>query len=209
MSRQGGRLIVGITGASGSIYGVRIVEMLQKTDVESHLVLSKWGARTLIHETSYTLEQVQRMATHSYASQDQGAPISSGSFVTSGMVVCPCSVRTLAAIAHGYGDNLIHRAADVVLKERRKLVLVVREAPLSEVHLENMLKLSRMGAVIFPPTPAFYHHPQSIEEIVDQTAMRVLDQFGIHLPSQNRWHGEMSVTGAPSETDLETPKIRR
>ena len=205
----GSRLIVGITGASGSIYGVRLLEMLQQTNIESHLVFSKWGARTLIHETAYKLEQVQQMATHFYASQDQGAPISSGSFVTSGMVVCPCSVRTLAAIAHGYGDNLIHRAADVVLKERRKLVLVVREAPLSEVHLENMLKLSRMGAVIFPPAPAFYQHPRTVEEIVDQTAMRVLDQFGIHLPSRKRWDGEMSVTGGQLDPELLSQKSRR
>src|SRR5438067_3371522 len=194
----GRRLIVGITGASGSIYGVRLLEMLRQTNIESQLIISKWGARTLIHETTYKLEQVQQMASHFYASQDQGAPISSGSFVTSGMVVCPCSVRTLAAIAHGYGDNLIHRAADVVLKERRKLVLVVREVLLSEVHLENMLKLSRMGAVIFPPAPAFYHHPQTIEEIVDQAAMRVLDQFGIHVSSPNRWRGEISVSSAPT-----------
>jgi flavin prenyltransferase len=200
------RLIVGISGASGTIYGVRLLQMLQETNIESHLIFSKWGARTLIHETSYTLEQVQQMATHSYASQDQGAPVSSGSFLTRGMVVCPCSVRTLAAIAHGYGDNLIHRAADVILKERRTLVLVVRETPLSEVHLENMLKLSRMGAVIFPPVPAFYHHPQSIESIVEQTAMRVLDQFGIHLPSRNRWDGEMSVQEMPSEKNLQKMK---
>ncbi|HEX7960708.1 MAG TPA: UbiX family flavin prenyltransferase [Terriglobales bacterium] len=193
------RLIVGITGASGTMYGVRLLQMLQETNIESHLIFSKWGARTLIHETSYTLDQVQQMATHFYPSHDQGAPVSSGSFLTRGMVVCPCSVRTLAAIAHGYGDNLIHRAADVVLKERRKLVLVVRETPLSEVHLENMLKLSRMGAVIFPPVPAFYHHPQTIESIVEQTAMRVLDQLGIHLSSRKRWDGEMSVQGIPSE----------
>jgi 4-hydroxy-3-polyprenylbenzoate decarboxylase len=205
----GGPLIVAITGASGSIYGVRLLEMLQQTNIESHLIVSKWGARTLIHETSYTLDRVQQMATRFYASQDQGAPISSGSFVTSGMVVCPCSVRSLAAIAHGYGDNLVHRAADVVLKERRKLVLVVREAPLSEVHLENMLKLSRMGAVIFPPVPAFYHHPQNITDVVDQTAMRVLDQFGIHLVSQSRWRGGMSVAGARPEKDFETSKPRR
>src|SRR5438067_3082029 len=204
----GRRLIVGITGASGSIYGVRLLEMLRQTNIESQLIISKWGARTLIHETTYKLEQVQQMASHFYASQDQGAPISSGSFVTSGMVVCPCSVRTLAAIAHGYGDNLIHRAADVVLKERRKLVLVVREVLLSEVHLENMLKLSRMGAVIFPPVPAFYHHPQNIESIVDQTAMRVLDQFGIHLASHKRWDGEMSVSGAPLD-DLAEHKQQR
>ena len=202
------RLIVGITGASGTIYGVRLLQMLQETNIESHLIFSKWGARTLIHETSYTLEQVQQMATHSYASQDQGAPVSSGSFLTRGMVVCPCSVRTLGAIAHGYGDNLIHRAADVVLKERRKLVLVVRETPLSEVHLENMLKLSRMGAVIFPPVPAFYHHPHNIESIVDQTALRVLDQFGIHLASRKRWDGEMSVSGAPIDEVLEHKQRR-
>ena len=182
--------------------------MLQETNIESHLIFSKWGARTLIHETSYTLEQVQQMATHSYASQDQGAPVSSGSFLTQGMVVCPCSVRTLAAIAHGYGDNLIHRAADVILKERRKLVLVVRETPLSEVHLENMLKLSRMGAVIFPPVPAFYHHPQSIDTIVEQTAMRVLDQFDIHLPSRRRWDGEMSVGGATMDELIEQKQKR-
>ena len=205
----GRRLIVGITGASGSIYGVRLLEMLRQTNIESQLIISKWGARTLIHETTYKLEQVQQMASHFYASQDQGAPISSGSFVTSGMVVCPCSVRTLAAIAHGYGDNLIHRAADVVLKERRKLVLVVREAPLSEVHLENMLKLSRIGAVIFPPAPAFYHHPQTIEEIVDQAAMRVLDQFGIHVSSPNRWRGHMSVIGASSEPEFLSQKPRQ
>src|SRR5436305_1536912 len=205
----GRRLIVGITGASGSIYGVRLLEMLRQTNIESQLIISKWGARTLIHETTYKLEQVQQMASHFYASQDQGAPISSGSFVTSGMVVCPCSVRTLAAIAHGYGDNLIHRAADVVLKERRKLVLVVREAPLSEVHLENMLKLSRMGAVIFPPAPAFYTHPQSIDDLIDQTILRILDQFGVHLSSPKRWNGRMSTTGAEPEGQRHSGKRKR
>ena len=203
------RLIIGITGATGTIYGVRLLQMLQETGIESHLILSKWGARTLIHETPYRLEQIQQMATHHYASQDQGAPISSGSFVTRGMVICPCSVRTLAAVAHGYGDSLIHRAADVVLKERRKLVLVVREAPLSDVHLENMLKLSRLGVTIFPPVPAFYNHPQTIEDIVDQTVMRVLDQFDIHLSSSKRWDGIMSTTGSPTEKELAAPKHRR
>ena len=192
------RLIVGISGATGAIFGVRLLQVLQDSKVETHLVFSKWGARTLIHETPYTLEQVQQMATRHYASQDEGAAISSGSFLTRGMVVCPCSVRSLAAIAHGHGDNLIHRAADVVLKERRKLVLVVRETPLSDVHLENMLKLSRMGVVIFPPVPSFYNHPQKIDDIVDQTVMRVLDQFDIHLPSRDRWDGTMSTTGEPS-----------
>ena len=203
------RLIIGITGATGTIYGVRLLEMLQETGIESHLILSKWGARTLIHETPYRLEQVQQMATHHYASQDQGAPISSGSFVTRGMVICPCSVRTLAAVAHGYGDSLIHRAADVVLKERRKLVLVVREAPLSDIHLENMLKLSRLGATMFPPVPAFYNHPQTIEDIVGQTVMRVLDQFGIHVSSHKRWDGIMSTTGTQAEKDVVAPKHRR
>ncbi len=195
------RLIVGISGATGAIFGVRLLETLRASEVETHLVLSKWGARTLIHETPYSLEQVQKMATCHYASQDEGAAISSGSFLTRGMVVCPCSVRSAAAIAHGHGDNLIHRAADVVLKERRKLVLVVRETPLSDIHLENLLKLSRMGVVIFPPVPAFYNHPKTIDDIVNQTVMRVLDQFDIHLPSNDRWDGTMSTTGtAPDKT---------
>jgi flavin prenyltransferase len=182
------RLIVGITGASGSIYGVRLLEMLKGTDVETHLVMSRWGARTLVHETPYTPEQVQRLASVVHALTDQGASISSGSFVTMGMVIAPCSARTLAAIAHGLGDHLVHRAADVVLKERRKLVLAVREAPLHEIHLENMLKLSRMGVVIAPPVPAFYSNPSSIDEIVNYTAARLLDQFGIHV-DMARWPG--------------------
>lgn len=182
------RLIVGITGASGSIYGVRMLEMLRNSDVETHLVMSRWGARTLVHETRYTPEQVQRLATVSHPLGDQGASISSGSFVTMGMVIAPCSARTLAAIAHGLGDHLVHRAADVVLKERRKLVLAVREAPLHEIHLENMLKLSRMGVVIAPPVPAFYSKPSSIDEIVNYTAARLLDQFGIHVDVA-RWPG--------------------
>jgi flavin prenyltransferase len=182
------RLIIGITGASGSIYGVRILEMLRGTDVETHLVMSRWGARTLVHETRYTPEQVQRLASVTHPLTDQGASISSGSFVTMGMVIAPCSARTLAAIAHGLGDHLVHRAADVVLKERRKLVLAVREAPLHEIHLENMLKLSRMGVVIAPPVPAFYSNPASIDELVNYTAARLLDQFGIHVDVA-RWPG--------------------
>jgi 4-hydroxy-3-polyprenylbenzoate decarboxylase len=137
------------------------------------------------------------MATCYYPLHDQGAAISSGSFLTKGMVVVPCSMRTLAAIAHGQGDNLIHRAADVILKERRKLVLVVREAPLSDIHLENMLKLSRMGVVITPPVPAFYNHPQTIDDIVNHIVMRILDQFDIHLDVMSRWEGIMSTSGQP------------
>jgi flavin prenyltransferase len=190
---NGPRLIIGITGATGSIFGVRLLEILKSTGVETHLVISKWGARTLLHETSYTLEQVQQLASFSYSPNDQGAAISSGSFLTEGMIVAPCSMRTLAAIAGGHGDHLIHRAADVILKERRKLVLAVRETPLNEIHLENMLKLSRMGVVILPPVPAFYNHPQSLEEMVDHSAMRMLDQCGIHLDLAPRWSGEMTV----------------
>ena len=185
------RLIVGITGASGTIYGIRLLEMLRGKDVETHLVVSQWAARTLSHETSYNLAQVQALATEHYAIGDVGSAIASGSFLTHGMVIVPCSMRTLGAIAHGVGDNLIHRAADVVLKERRKLVLAVRESPLSEVHLENMLKLARMGVSICPPTPAFYNQPQSIDQIVTHSVTRILDQVGIHLESAERWTGDM------------------
>jgi len=183
------RLVVGITGATGTIFGVRILQMLHGSGVETHLVVSKWAARTLTHETPYSLKEIQELATQSYGSGDQGAAISSGSFVTLGMVIAPCSMRTLAAIAHGLGDNLVHRAADVVLKERRKLVLVVRESPFNEIHLENMLKLARMGVVILPPMPAFYNHPQSLDDMINHIAMRVIDQFDIHLDVMNRWDG--------------------
>jgi 4-hydroxy-3-polyprenylbenzoate decarboxylase len=192
------RLIVAITGASGSIYGVRLLERLKDTDIETHLVMSRWGARTLVHETSYTPEQVQALATVHHPLTDQGASISSGSYLTLGMVVVPCSARTLAAIAHGIGDNLIHRAADVVLKERRKLVLAVRESPLSEIHLENMLKLSRMGVTICPPLPAFYTRPASIDDLVDYSVSRILDQLGIHVDTP-RWNGDMAAASRESD----------
>ena len=187
------RLIVAITGATGAIYGVRLLEWLRENGVETHLVISRWGARTLLHETPYGREQVEALADVAYAPADMGAAISSGSFHTDGMVVAPCSAKSLAAIAHGFGENLIHRAADVTLKERRRLVLVVREAPLSDIHLENMLKLSRMGAVMLPPMPAFYSHPVSVGDIVDHTVARVLDQFGIEMRGAARWSGEMGV----------------
>jgi 4-hydroxy-3-polyprenylbenzoate decarboxylase len=183
------RLIVGITGATGTIFGVRLLQMLHGSGVETHLVVSKWAARTLTHETPYSLKDVQNLATQSYGIGAQGAAISSGSFVTLGMVIAPCSMRTLAAIAHGLGDNLIHRAADVILKERRKLVLVVRESPFSEIHLENMLKLARMGVVILPPVPAFYNNPQNLDDMINHITMRVIDQFDIHLDVMNRWDG--------------------
>ena len=190
------KLIVALTGATGTIFGVRLLEMMKGTGIETHLVMSKWAARTLVHETSHTVEQVQRLATHVYPLADQGAAISSGSFLTMGMVVVPCSMRTLSAIAHGLGDNLIHRAADVILKERRRLVLAIREAPLSDIHLENMLKLSRMGVVICPPMPAFYTRPQTLDDLVNYTVARLLDQLDIHLDVRNRWTG-MTEVGTP------------
>lgn len=185
------KLIVGISGATGTILGVRLLQILQGSGIETHLVMSKWGSRTLLHETPYTAEDVQQMASCYYPSGDQGASISSGSFLTKGMVVAPCSMRTLAAIAQGHGDNLLHRAADVILKERRKLVLVVRETPINDIHLENMLKLSRMGVVMLPPVPAFYNHPHTIDDIINHIVVRILDQFEIHLEAANRWDGVM------------------
>ena len=187
------RLIVGMTGATGAIYGVRLLERLREAGAETHLVISRWGARTLLHETSWSRERVEALASVTYAPADMGAAISSGSFRTDGMVIAPCSAKTLAAIAHGFGENLIHRAADVVLKERRRLVLSVREAPLSDIHLENMLKLSRMGAVILPPMPAFYNNPRTVDDVIDYTVARILDQFGMQVESAMRWSGDMGV----------------
>jgi 4-hydroxy-3-polyprenylbenzoate decarboxylase len=187
------KLILGMTGATGAIYGVRLLERLREAGAETHLVISRWGVRTLVHETPHTREQVEALASVTYAPGDMGAAISSGSFKTDGMIIAPCSAKTLAAIAHGFGENLIHRAADVILKERRRLVLVVREAPLSDIHLENMLKLSRMGAVVLPPVPAFYNHPRTIDDVVDHTVSRVLDQFGLEVSGVERWAGEMGV----------------
>lgn len=190
------RIVVGITGATGSIIGVRLLEVMREAGVETHLIMSKWGARTMIHETSRTVEEVNALASHTYNPNDQGAAVSSGSFLTDGMVIAPCTMRTLAAIATGQGEHLVHRAADVTLKERRKLVLVVRESPLNEIHLENMLKLARMGVTILPPMPGFYNHPKSVAEMVDQIVMRILDQFGIHIDLALRWDGQMDVGGA-------------
>jgi 4-hydroxy-3-polyprenylbenzoate decarboxylase len=186
-------LIVGLTGATGAIYGVRLLERLREAGVETHLVLSRWGARTLVHETNWSRERVEALAHTSYAPGDMSAAISSGSFRTDGMIIAPCSAKTLGAVAHGFGDNLIHRAADVVLKERRRLVLAVRETPLSDIHLENMLKLSRMGAIIAPALPAFYNHPQSVDDVVDHSVMRILDLFGLEQGGATRWSGEMGV----------------
>lgn len=185
------RLIVGLTGATGAIFGIRLLECLRLTDVETHLIVSPWAHRTIEHETGRTARQVRALASVVHEQGNMGASVSSGSFLTEGMVVIPCSMRSVAAIAHGMGEHLVHRAADVVLKERRRLVLVPRETPLSELHLENLLKLARMGVSILPPMPAFYNHPQTIDDIVDHIVARVLDQFGLPAEFAQRWSGEM------------------
>lgn len=186
------RLIVGISGASGVIYGIRLLEILRDVpDVETHLIVSAAGAITIGLETSYTVEQVQALAHTSYRFKDIAAAVSSGSFKTAGMVIIPCSMKTLAGIAHSFSDNLLLRAADVVLKDRRRLVLVPRETPLHLGHLRLMMQVLEMGAILVPPMPAFYHHPQTIDDIINQTVNRVLDLLDIELPQDlfQRWQG--------------------
>ena len=187
------KIIIGITGSTGSILGVRLLEMLNETNVETHLIISKWGHQTLEHETSYSYDEVTSMSDIFYGPGDMGAAVSSGSFQTNGMVVIPCSMASLAAISNGQGTHLIHRAADVIIKEQRKLILVARETPLNQIHLENMLKLARMGVSIAPPMTAFYNHPEKIEDMVDHIVMRVLDQFDITVDTVPRWDGKMKL----------------
>ncbi len=184
-----------MTGASGVIFGVRTLQALKDAGVETHLVVSKWGRQTLEHETSWGIEDLNALASHHYNPGDLGAAISSGSYDIDGMIVVPCSMRSLAAIAQGISQNLVHRAADVILKERRLLVLVPRESPLSAVHLENLLKLSRMGVTILPPMPAFYNQPQSLDDMVDHVVARILDQFGLSADFARRWQGQMKRQG--------------
>ncbi len=195
------RLVVAITGATGAVFGIRLLDVLRELGVETELCISRWGARTIEHETSVSVAEVQALATRSYGAMDQSAPISSGSYATDGMIIAPCSMRTVAAIAHGLSDNLVQRAADVVIKERRRLVVVAREMPLSEVHLDNLLRLARVGATVMPPVPAFYSHPTSIADIVDHVVMRTLDQFGINVEVQPRWDGALLRRVAASASD--------
>jgi 4-hydroxy-3-polyprenylbenzoate decarboxylase len=185
------RIVVGITGATGAVFGIRILEALADLGAETHLCISAWGRKTIEHETTVSVEAVRALATHVHPSGDMAAEISSGSFPTDGMIVAPCSMRSLGAMATGVGDNLILRAADVTLKERRRLVLLARETPLHEVHLANMLTLTRMGATIMPPVPAFYNAPRSIEDVVDHVVARTLDQFGLSAPRARRWDGRL------------------
>lgn len=182
-------IVVAVSGASGAIYGVSLLEWLKKTGIETHLILSRWARYTLELETGRSPEELEGTADHFYRADDLSAPVSSGSFPHRGMVVAPCSMKTLAAIAMGYSDNLIARAADVTIKEGRKLVLLPRETPLSPIHLENMLKLARLGVVIMPPVPAFYHRPREIRDLVDHTVARVLDILGIANDLTARWKG--------------------
>jgi len=181
------RLIVGISGASGILYGQRLLELLRETDVETHLIISRAGDLTRAHELDIPSAKLRELAHFCHPIQDVGAPVSSGSFRTLGMVIIPCSVKTLAEIATGISSNLLTRAADVVLKERRRLVLAVRESPLNLIHLRNMVTVTEAGGIIAPPLPAFYTTPTSIDEMVTQTAARLLDFFDIEVPALKRW----------------------
>jgi len=183
------RLIVGISGASGIIYAVRLLEILKDLNIERHLVITKTAQITRAYETKISQSQLEAMADYCYRINDFSAPIASGSYQTMGMIVVPCSVRALAEIATGVATNLMTRAADVVLKERRRLVLLVREFPLHAGHLKNMLAVTDMGGIIAPPVPAFYTLPQTIDDIVNQTVVSTLDLFGLDADNFPRWHG--------------------
>jgi len=185
------RLIIGLSGATGAVYGVRILEILSRMkDIETHLVLTRAGRMTIQVETPYSIKDVEAMAGVVHDINNVGASISSGSFRTEGMVIAPCSMKSMGSIAHSIGGDLLVRAADVVLKERKKLVLVVRETPLHLGHLEAMVSLTRMGAVIFPPVPAFYHRPKTLDDVINQTVTRILDQFDIDVSLFQRWDDE-------------------
>jgi 4-hydroxy-3-polyprenylbenzoate decarboxylase len=188
------RLIVALTGSTGPHYGVRLLEVLPGAGVETHVILTRAARKTIEYEMRRDPDEVLSLAGAVYDESDIGAAIASGTFLTDGMVVAPCSIKTLSAIANSYNDNLVSRAADVCLKERRKLVLVVRETPLHAGHLRLMTQATEAGAVMLPPAPAFYHRPETIQDIVDHTVVKVLDQFGIHLELIRRW------TGLPSPT---------
>jgi len=196
------RIVVGITGATGAVYGVRLLDALGELGVERHLVVSRWAEVTILKETGQSARELAAKASVVHSRKNQAACIASGSFRHDGMIVAPCSMRTLAAIRCGGAEGLIPRAADVTLKERRRLVLVVRETPLNDIHLENMLALSRMGAVIAPPVPAFYNNPQTIDDLIDHTVGRVLDLFGLEHPTLRRWVGMGANGRQPSSAGL-------
>lgn len=181
------KIIIAITGASGAVYGIRMLEECRKTNVETHLILTKWAETTITEETDYSVGRVKELADFFYEEDDMAAAVASGSFKCHGMIVAPCSVKTLAAVAHGLANNLVARAADVAIKEKRPLVLMVRETPLNPIHLENMMRLSKLGVVIMPPVPAFYTRPETIDDLVGQTVGRTLEHVGIEIESLKRW----------------------
>jgi len=184
------RLIVGITGATGAAYGIGLLKELRALKGwETHLVLTDAGVLNAHQELGLKRKDIERLAHHAYHPKDIGAAIASGSFLTEGMVIAPCSMKTLAAVAHAHADDLVSRAADVVLKERRRLVILPREAPLNLAHLRNMVQVTEMGGIVFPPVPAFYARPRTIDDLVAHTVRRVLDLFGIHSPKLARWRG--------------------
>jgi 4-hydroxy-3-polyprenylbenzoate decarboxylase len=192
------RLVVGMTGATGVIYGIRLLEVMRDLGVATELIMSDWAEKNIRIETGYRLEEVREMATVTHSARNQAASVSSGSYRTDGMVIVPCSMRTLACIATGVTQNLIHRAADVVIKEQKHLVLAPRETPLNAIHLQNMLTLSRIGVSIMPPVPAFYNRPETLDDIVDHFVARVLDQFGIDSDITARWRVS---TGEPPDQE--------
>ena len=192
------KIIVAITGSSGVLYGIRMLEILQKLGINTHLVLSDWGEKNIRIETSKTVDYVRSLSSITYDNSNMAAPISSGSFQIDGMAIVPCSMKTVSSIANGYDDNLISRAAGVCIKESRKLVLVPRETPLSAIHLQNMLRLCKIGVVILPAMPGFYHKPRSIEDLMDHLVGKILDQFRIEHNIFKRW-GEMDEKYARSD----------
>jgi flavin prenyltransferase len=204
------RLIVGMTGATGAVLGVRLLtELRGHPQVETHLVLSRWARATVELETGLSGREVSALADVTYSPDDQGAAISSGSFPIDGMVIVPCSMKTLAGIRAGYAEGLMGRAADVTLKERRRMVLVPRETPLNEIHLENMLTLARMGVTIVPPMPAFYNRPESVDDIVDHIVARVLDQFGLEVAGARRWDGFPHPAARRADLPADVPAVHR
>ncbi len=183
-------LIIAITGATGAIYGIRLLEVLSAIKgVETHLIISEAGETTIKYETDWTIGAVKKLATYTYDVDDMGARLSSGSFQRDGMIIAPCTIKTMSALANSFSDNLIVRSGDVTLKERKKLVLMVRETPLHVGHLRSMVQLTEMGAIIMPPVPAFYHRPETIQDIVDHTVGKMLDTFGIPHNLFQRWRG--------------------
>ncbi len=183
------RIIVGITGATGVIYGIRLLEALKSAEVETHLILSDAGKKNILIETDYRIGDVEKLASQVHDVENLASSISSGSFKTDGMVIVPCTVKTLSGVAHSYNDNLIVRAADVVLKERRRLILVVRETPLHKGHLELMSRVADLGGIILPPIPAFYHSPRTIDDLLDHTTGKILDLLEIENSLYARWKG--------------------